>query len=288
MGWCRCVLLAGVVSLCGAPIAASDLEDRLVLRLRGAWSVLEVEAYSECSGTYSNNRASGTLVTSGANRRFEPGELSKVDKVNLKRSRLDLFLTLAEPVLVSRVDGPFELFDESECRVQLMVEVPRPLVKAGDEAAIMNLVGQTIELHSTQESARASAVCNGRQRRPFPDDYELTLERYEVWKAEQHNVAVVARAAQALDDADRAVQRIRRDQSYLDGFGAGAEIMRSWSEDDCADLVDVRFDREDHDPPSKHDDDRAWCDGYRDGQELVFNLRLAHRLESCLVPVPQA
>jgi len=168
-----------------------------------------------------------------------------------------------------------------------MVEIPRPLVKAGDEASIMDLVAAATEVHPTQESARSSALFNGRQRRSFPDDYELTLARYEVWKAEQHNAAVMTRTAQALEDADRAMQRIRRDPSYLDGFGAGAEIMQSWSENDCADLVDVRFDREDHDPPSKHDGNRAWCDGYRDGQELVFNLRLAHRLGRCLIPVPQ-
>ena len=43
---------------------------------------------------------------------FAQGELAKVDKINLKRARIDLYLSLGEPVLASHMDGPFELYDE--------------------------------------------------------------------------------------------------------------------------------------------------------------------------------
>ena len=68
---------------------------------------------------------------------FEPGEVVKIDKLNLKRARLDLFLTLAEPLLVAHADGPFELYDETECQVKLMIDVPRPIIRGGKPQAVM-------------------------------------------------------------------------------------------------------------------------------------------------------
>jgi len=277
-----------VVLAAAATVSASGLEDAVRSRLRGAWGVVEVEVYSGCAGSYANNRISGTLVTSKTDRRFEPGELAKIDKVNVKRARVDVMVSLAEPLLVSRIDGPFELFDVRECRVQLMVEVPRQVVKAGDVNAVMEAVSAVLETHPSRAAAQDSELWNRRQRDPYPEDYELTLARYEVWKAEQHNVAVTARSQEALEDSVRIVERIRRDPAYLDGFAAGVELMREWRERDCDDLVDVRFSSEEHDPPGEHRDQRPWRDGFRDGQELVFSLMLVDRLERCFVAVPSA
>jgi hypothetical protein len=278
--------LAALMALAAGTCLASALEDQLEGRLRGAWGVLTVEAYSGCSSVYHNNQVSGTLVSSKAARRFEPGELVKVDKINLKRSRLDLFLSLAEPVLESRIEGPFELFDRADCRVQLMVSVPREVIKARDEAEVLRTVAQVLEIHSSRQAALQSARHNQRVCQALPPDYEQTLARYEVWQAEQHNAAVVARATLAAEDAERAALRVRRDPNYLDGFGAGVEAMRSFTEDDCSDLVDARLDRWDRSPPSEHRDDDTWCAGFRDGQELLFNIQLGARLDRCLVPVP--
>ena len=100
-----------ILVLSPSVVAASVLEDQLESELRGAWAVLSVEVFSDCAGYYNNNEMHGAGVSSKAKRRFDFGELVKIDKINLKRSRIDLFLSLSEPVLVCRVEGPFELFD---------------------------------------------------------------------------------------------------------------------------------------------------------------------------------
>ena len=280
-------LLVVILALVGlAQIAsASELEDRLEGRLRGAWAVLRVEAYSGCAGSYFNNRVNEAGVSARGGRRFEAGELVKIDKINLKKARVDLYCTMAEPVLLSRIEGPFELFDERTCKVQLMVEVPRELVKARDLEAILDRLGQTIERHGSRADAEGSALWNGRRRELYPADYELTLARHAAWQAEQINAAVAARIDTATADASRLVVRIRRDPVYLDGFAAGTKEMGSWSERDCDDLLEARFEREADDPPSDRKD-KAWREGFSDGQALVFNLLLADRLGGCFVPVP--
>ena len=107
----RCLaLLLGAV-LAASSAIASDLEDRLERELRGAWGILEAEVYSACGGTYSDNTVGMVGVASKAGHRFEPGELVKIDKIKVKRQRVDLLLTLAVPIRTSRKDGPFELFD---------------------------------------------------------------------------------------------------------------------------------------------------------------------------------
>lgn len=63
----------------------SDLDDRLNQRLKGAWAILEVEVYSACAGTYSDNQVGDAGVAGKAQYRFEAGELVKIDKVNAKR-----------------------------------------------------------------------------------------------------------------------------------------------------------------------------------------------------------
>ena len=91
-------------------VSASDLGDLLSRELAGGWGVLEVEIYSSCGGTYSDNTVGAVGVASKASHRFEPGELVKIDKIKVKRQRVDLLLTLAVPIRTSHMDGPFELF----------------------------------------------------------------------------------------------------------------------------------------------------------------------------------
>jgi hypothetical protein len=225
-------------------------------------------------------------VASKGDVRFDPGELVKVDKINLKRGRLDLFLTLVEPLLVGHADGPFELFEETACQVQLMIDLPRPLVRSGNAEALLEMVAAMVEIHSSLDGARSSPSWNGRVREPYPEDYELTLARHAVWKAEQLNAAVAARTDDALEDALRVVAAIDDDPAYLEGFAAGVEEMDSWYERDCEDLVDLAFVTVEDRPPSSRRGDDDWCDGFHDGQLLAFSLRVAERLRDCFVPVP--
>ena len=96
---------------------ASELGDRLDRQLKGGWGVLEIEVYSACGGTYSDNEVGAGGVASKARSRFSAGELVKIDNVKVKRQRVDLMLTLDAPLRVSRMDGPFELFDHRTCPV---------------------------------------------------------------------------------------------------------------------------------------------------------------------------
>jgi hypothetical protein len=269
---------------------SDDLEDQLQRDLVGAWAIVTIESYSGCEGTYSNNEINNGRASSKAEHRFEPGELVKIDKVNVKRSRVDVFVTLEEPILTSWIDGPFELFDERQCKAQLMFEIPRELVKQSDREAVLGTLSEVLETHSNRGAAQSSPRYNRRRREPYPSDYEQTLARYQVWKAEQTNAAVAARAQQALGDARRTLDRVDEDPHYLAGFAAGVDTMRRWWSSDCDRLIEARFDREEKDAPSDRrggsDEQRHWRDGFRDGQELAFNLVLADRLGECYVPIP--
>jgi hypothetical protein len=166
-----------------------------------------------------------------------------------------------------------------------MVGLPRDMVRAGDPDPIIDRLDDLIEIAPSLTAARESIEYNRRRREPYPEDYELTLARYEVWKAEQLNAAVAARTAQAHADALQVTARIRNDPGYLNGFADGVQRMRSWYEDDCPDLVNIRFSSVSR-SPSRADRGHQYKDGFSDGQELTFNLLLADRLGRCYVPVP--
>ena len=282
----RSPLVLSVLLAAAATASGGGLEDELANQLRGAWCLTRVESFSACGGGYTNNRVTAGGVTSKGRWRFAPGELVKIDKVDLKRARIDLLLQIAEPVLEARIEGPFELYDELSCRVELMVELPRELVKAGDAAEVLEEVARVVERYPSLDAARAAERWNGRRRDPYPADYELTLARYEVWKVEQLNAEVAARMDAARQDAARLVDRMGSDPSYLAGFGAGVERGSHWDETDCEDLVDEHLVYSSGDTPEDVADERAWERGFRDGQALAFAVLLGDRLAGCFVPVP--
>jgi hypothetical protein len=277
------LLVSAVV--CLATVAqASNLDDELDRALRGAWAVVGVEVYSGCTSTYSDNTIGAAGVAAKATHRFAPGELVKIDKVKLKRSRIDLLATLATPKLLSTTDGPFELYNPAECRAQLIFEVPREQVKAGDAAAILARIQKSLTLYSSLDGAQSSKIWNGRETEDLPPDYDLTLQRHAAWKAEQTNAAVDEGIRNALKRASRLAEGMSDDEHYAQGFGAGAEKMSDLSVTSCSSLLSASFSvyrsRAPKDHPSR------WQDGYEDGQELVFNVLVAERLGACRVPVP--
>lgn len=279
-----------VLTLVVLPATASELERTLERQLAGAWVLILTESYSDCAGFYNNNQVGAVGVASRADRRFAPGELAKIDKINLKSDRLDLFLTLGEPLLVSRSDGPFELYDERECKVQLLVDVPRTTVRSGDAAAVIELLAPTVEIFGSQPAARAAEHSNRRVREPYPPDYERTLARHAVWQAEQTNAAVAARSDAAIDDANRVLRDLRGDPDFLAGFAAGVDALRDWRETSCERLADASFSWARKSPPREHAGDssaaRSWREGWEAGQETLFNLALADRLRGCYVQPP--
>ncbi len=277
-------LTTGLVVLGTFPTAAADLDERLDEQLRGAWGILKVEVYSSCSGTYSDNKVGAAGVASKAGRRFPAGELIKIDKVKVKRARVDLLVALAEPILVPHQEGPFELLDEHQCKAQLIFEFPRKVIKTGDLETVETAIDTALETHRSQTDAKQSDDWNGRKRNPYPDDYDQTLARYERWKAEQTNAAVTAGIEEATSEAIEASDDIERDADYLDGFAAGAEELEHLDIDDCERLIDATFSSFKERPPS--DKNSKWKSGFSDGQKLVFNLHLLSRLRRCFVLVP--
>ena len=279
-----CLSLFAITLMTAGYSPASGLGDRLDRELKGGWGVLEVEVYSACGGTYSDNEVGAAGVASKAPHHFAAGELVKIDNVKVKRQRVDLMLTLDAPLRVSRMDGPFELYDQRSCRVQLMVFVPRELVKSADLNGLLTEVKKHLTLHASRDDAELSGDWNGRETEPLPDDYEETLHRHAVWKAEQTNAAVRDGIDHALSEAAEVVEDLDDDADYLAGFGEGAEKMGGFSVTSCGSLLSVSFTSYRKNAPS--DQSRGWKDGWNDGQKLVFHVLLADRLRSCLVPVP--
>lgn len=282
----KATIIFATLVAASAVAAASELGDRLDREFKGAWSVLEVEVYSACGGTYSDNEVGGAGVASKAPNRFEAGEIVKIDKVKVKRQRVDLLLTLSVGLRTAYTDGPFELFNERQCRAQLLFPVQRDLVKQADAAAIIDHIRRSLTLFPSLEEAEDSDSWNGREMEELPADYEDTLQRHAVWKAEQTNAAVREATNQALEDAADAAEDIRDDEDYLAGFAAGAEEMTSFSTTDCSSLLTTAFSS--HDKNAPKDKKKQWQNGWEDGQKLVFNTLLANRLRSCFVPVPPA
>jgi hypothetical protein len=278
------VLFTGCIALGAIPATTAGFEDQLDRQLRGAWAVLKFEVYSSCSGTYSDNTMGTAGVASKADRRFDAGELVKIDKIKVKRARVDLLTTFSEPILVTTQDGPFQLYHERECRAQLIFELPREVVKSGDADTVLAAIGSALTLFSSQSAAMDTIDWNGRKRKPYPKGYEQTLARHEIWKAEQINAAVAAGLDRAITEAASAADDVEEDADYLAGFAAGAEAMRSLSIGSCDQLIDARFQGSKKRPPS--DMSTAWDRGFDDGQRLVFHLRLAQGLRVCFVPVP--
>lgn len=267
--------LAGLLALL-LPLAAHavSLEDTLNARFRGGWAVVKLPISSSCDGFYNDNDVVGARVESKARRRFEAGELVRVERIASKRGRVDIFLDLAEGVLEERRDGPFTLYDPLDCRIQLRVPVPERADAAAAEARLSEL----IELHASEREAEASPAWNGRRREPFPEGYEQTLAAYESWKAAQINVAVQERMDLAIEEAARINDRMRSDPKYLEGFAAGVDRAKDRVHGDCPGLLRSSFS-----PEGKGDGD--WKRGYEDGQRLAWNLELLRRLKECFVPV---
>ena len=274
------------------PALASDLERKLESRWRGAWVITAVDTYSDCSGTHTNNNVSGTLVNSRGRLRFRPGELAQVGKIDVKRSRVDLFLGLPEPILTSYQDGPFTLFNETRCLLELDVELPRSLISGDNADGIDAALQALVRRFNSQDEAMQAKTWNHRKREAYPADYDRTLAEHAAWKAQQANLAIQARIDKAREETSRLADRVTSDPDYLKGFAAGIEAMRAVDLGQCNDLMTRDFANVAPAPPrlaAGFGGDAAgrYTRGYQDGQRLVFGLESLQRLPQCLVPAPQ-
>lgn len=276
--------------LAAAGPAFADFEDDVERAWAGAWVVAQVETSSDCLGIYNNNEIRGRLSSSKGTRRFAEGELARVDKVNVKSDRVDLYLSVAEPVLAPRTDGPFTLYDERSCRIQFMVDVPREAIKGRRMDDVEAQLLEVVERHESETAARRSRAWNRRERDAYPPDYEETLARHAAWKAEEINRALAATRMAALDAASQVMERVTDDPPYLDGFAAGVDAQRNRSAPSCPELAGARFESGEQRPPGDRRGgspaERAFQRGFRDGQILAWSTRVARGVEGCFVPVP--
>ena len=113
MGWLFRHGVLSILVLAATAAGAGELEREVGDRLAGAWAVAGIELVSGCGGFYTDNRLHDHGVSASAEHRLPVGEVVHIDKVKVKRSRVDLLLSVDEPILVSLRDGPFELFNEA-------------------------------------------------------------------------------------------------------------------------------------------------------------------------------
>lgn len=278
------LVVAALLVLSASTTFGSALEDRMERDLEGAWAATRVEIFSNCSGAYNDNDVHASGISAKAERRFEAGELVKIDKVKVKYSRVDLLLSLGESILKEKTEGPFILYFEAPCKVQLIFDVPRDWIKKGDHRKILSEIDQRLTTFSSYGAAKTSPLWNGRVRDPYPEGYELTLLEHEIWQAEHRNIEIQDHADQALETALQAASGVSEDPEYLKGFADGVKVMKFWSENNCDRLIAATFSGHSMNPP--RDSTKKFKRGFRDGQELIFSLILAKRLEGCYVPVP--
>ena len=274
----RILLVLVILSLIPAAASAGDLQKALKSRWLGAWVVTNVESYSDCSNMHTNNRINGNLVKSKGRFSFEAGELAKLEKVDAKRSRLDLMLSFHEPILVPMQDGPFTLYSEASCRIELEVELPRELVKSKDVGAIEEFLGLVVERHANVNSAQDSSTWNMREIESYPDGYEITLAEHSVWKANQYNAMVETKMEIAMEETSRIPDRVQNEPDYMAHFLNGVRIARDNRLNSCEKMMGYMFNGRTGDTSAP-----AW----RDGKNLVYGLEMIRQLPQCFVPVPE-
>ena len=285
----RILMVSALVSAVVAivlPASAAQTEELMKSRWLGAWVVTHLETWSGCGGTFTNNRVNGSFVKSKGQHRFQPGELAKVVKLDGHKARLDVFLQVNEPILVPYQDGPFTLYRELACKLELEVMVPREAVKGQDIKNLDRALGKILERHATEDEARLAAAWNQRERDPYPEDYEYTLARHAIWQAEQSNAKVQAKLVLASETARRLVYGINSDEDYMSGFASGVEKAKSTTYEGCPKLRAAGFGQYRSRSGSSDEENRRGR-GQQDGQNLVLALELMDRLPGCFVPIPE-
>lgn len=264
-GWIWAVLVAAIP---GAAFA--DVEGDLRAELVGRYALAKGELVSECTDHFTDMKVVGGRASGGTGVRFERGELLRIDNVSAgAMSGLDVNLTLVEPFLLSFEDGPFRVFDERRCRVQLNFEVARDVRK--DVHKSLAAVVAVLDLFDDAGAAKR-AGWNRRKLAAYPPDWEKTKVAYEAWKLTQVNAAVRAKTASVLDEARRVLAYMPGDDDYLLAFGAGARARSdSWST--CEAMLDATF----YVSGSGGKSSRGWADG----QHVAWANHLAHELQEC-------
>lgn len=286
----RILIILIVIAFMPMSAMASKLERGLRSRWLGAWVVMTVETYSNCSGRFTANRVNGRLVSSRGRQRFRRGELARVERIDAKRRRIDIFLSIAEPVLVPYEDGPFTLYNQANCKLELEVEVPRELVKSKDVRSLDRALAPLMKRFSDIDDAQNAGSWNQRERDAYPEGYDRTLAEHAIWQAERQNALVQTRLDDAFNKTAEITSRIGSDEPYLSGFARGVRAARSKDLANCSRLLAVKFKAARPKVSHASNDSSAMSPrmlkGYQDGMHLVYGLEMLRNLPECFVPVP--
>jgi len=263
-----------------APLAYADLQDELNARWRGAWVIVTGELYSNCNGFTTDNRISGDLVVGSGRYSFEPGELARVTKIDVKRRRVDVFLDIQEGLLIEHRDGPFTLYSEASCRVELLVDYGDMRTSDLGIAGVEEQFDRWLERHARLEDAERSLSWNGREREDYPEDYEQTLAAYEDWKVEQHNAVIDRKIENSIEQTRYLLAQVSSDSDFGAGLSYGIAAMREDLSDDCSRLIASEPETFARSYEAPNPD---WGNGYKTGQQLAYHIELSRRLEACYI-----
>lgn len=268
-----------LLALVAARASHADTEGDLTARFKGLYALTQVPVFSECDPHYTDDEVTVTRATRGPGQRFAPGELARIDKIDVTFSRIDVNLGFSEPYLLSWTDGPFTLYDQRYCKVSLNLALPSEVRRDAKRA------GEAIEAllvpFRSQEEARRAGAWNGRKVAPYPKGWEKTQSEYAVWKAERVNGAVQAKIDEAIEEANRAMDRVSDSSDALASFAAGLRARRSDSYPSCESMLADSFY-----PASSGGRDVKDSRAYAEGQRLGHYLGLARELRKCFLPVP--
>ena len=273
--------ILATIALIGLPaLTYADLQDDLNARWRGAWVIVEGELYSNCNGGTTDNRVSGDLISGRGRHAFEPGELAQITRVDARRRRVDVFLNIYENLLVEYSDGPFTLYNEVSCPVELELDFGSARTSDIGLAGVEVQFDQWFERHARLEDAQSSINWNGRVREDYPSDYDLTLAEYEAWKVDQHNVLVADKIDYSIEQTGYLLAQVSSNSEFGSGLGYGIAAMREDMAEDCGRLVASSSDTF---ARAYKADNPDWGNGYKTGQQLAYHIELSRRLPNCFI-----
>jgi hypothetical protein len=148
-------LAALTLALPSAAPAFADAESDLRARWTGATVITKVPVFSECTDHFTDNAVPSGGLPRGAGLRFGAGEIATVDKIDVTWTRIDVSIGFLEPYRVTWTDGPYTLYDQRRCRVQLKLELPADVRKDPAKAGAANRRAARRLLQPRRGAARA-------------------------------------------------------------------------------------------------------------------------------------
>ena len=275
-----CSLASAALLFLFSSASRADLQDDLNARWRGAWLIITGDISSNCNGLTTDNRISGDLLSTNGRFAFEQGEIVQVKKIDARRRRVDVLLDLREGVLIEYQDGPFALYREASCDVELEIDFGSSRTRDIGIEGVEAQFGEWFERYARLDDAMQSANYNHREREDYPEDYASTLAAYEDWKIDQHNLLVADRIADSTEKTSLLVAQVHADNEFGAGLSKGISEMREAMSDNCDRLVSsspATFGKSAEAP------NEDWADGYTTGQQLAYHIELSRRLGRCFI-----